>query len=324
MSELRAVEVVLDGGDELGEGPVWDAARGQLTRVDIVAGVLHRFDPVGGAAEAVSFGAPLAFALPTAAGGVVVGRGRGVELHEPGAEPLLLATVEAGREANRFNDAKCDPAGRLWAGTMSTVGETGAAALYRLDDGLLGERAEVVDAPRTGTRDGDGAREGAERSAAAAARVVVPGTTVSNGLGWSPAGDRFFFADSPTQRIDCFDFDARDGTLGERRPFATVDVADGLPDGLAVDAEGGVWVCLFGGGQVRRYDADGRLDAVVPVPVTNPTSCAFGGPRLDELFVTSARVALTDEQLAREPAGALLRLRPGVRGLPTTPFRPPV
>jgi sugar lactone lactonase YvrE len=173
---------------------------------------------------------------------------------------------------------------------MSRTRTPGAAALYRLEpDGRLA--------------------------------VAIPRTTISNGLGWSPDGARMYFIDSTTQRVDVLDFDGGSGVISGRRPFAVVDPADGLPDGLAVDAEGGVWVCLFGGAAVRRYDARGRLDAVVPLPVTNPTCPAFGGADLRTLYVTSARHRLTPEQLAAEPlAGALLELDPGVAGLPVHRF----
>jgi sugar lactone lactonase YvrE len=130
-----------------------------------------------------------------------------------------------------------------------------------------------------------------------------------------------FFVDSTTQRIDALDFDAATGAISDRRPFAAIDPADGLPDGLAVDAEDGIWICLFGGAAVRRYDVAGRLDAVVELPVTNPTCPAFGGPGLATLYVTSARHRLTPVQLAAEPlAGAVLALDPGVRGLPRGTF----
>jgi sugar lactone lactonase YvrE len=202
----------------------------------------------------------------------------------------VLARVEEDRPTNRFNDCKCDPQGRLWAGTMSKERSPGAASLYRLAPGREIER-------------------------------VISHTTISNGLAWSVAGSRMYFTDSTTQRIDVFDFDAATGAIADRRTFAEIDPSDGLPDGMTVDAEGGVWVCLCGGGAVRRYGDDGALDAAIPLPVTNPTSPVFGGPDLRTMYVTSARHRLSDEQLAAEPlAGALLALEPGVAGLPGNRF----
>jgi sugar lactone lactonase YvrE len=201
-----------------------------------------------------------------------------------------LAVVERDCPANRLNDCKCDPQGRLWAGTMSKDRTPGTAALYRLEPGGAPQRA-------------------------------IAGTTISNGLGWSPDGERMYFVDSTTQRIDVLDFDGASGAIAGRRALAEVDPRNGLPDGLAVDAEGGIWVCLFGGGALRRYGPDGTLEAHVALPVTNPTSPAFGGPELRTLYVTSARHRLAPDRLAVEPhAGAVLALDPGVRGLPGNRF----
>jgi len=266
-------EIVARDADELGEGPVWLPATHELLRVDIARGEIV----VRGEAERRrALGAPVGFALPCAGGGLIAGAGRTlVRLAHLGAEPQPLAEVEPGRLANRFNDAACDARGRLWAGTMSTTREPHAAALYRVEPG-----SQPV--------------------------VALAGATVSNGLDWSSDATRLYYVDSVTQRIDAIDFDADRGRLGTRRPFAAVAHEDGLPDGLTVDAEGGVWLALFGGGAIRRYRPDGALEAHIPLPVTHPTSLAFGGPGLDDLYVTSAR--------------SLLRLRPGVRGRPATPF----
>jgi sugar lactone lactonase YvrE len=150
---------------------------------------------------------------------------------------------------------------------------------------------------------------------------VIAGTTISNGLAWSPSGDTMYFIDSTTQRIDALDFDARTGDVSDRRPLVAIAPDDGLPDGMTVDAEGGIWVCLFGGAAIRRYTPEGRLDAAIPLPTTNPTSPVFGGPDLRTLYITTARHRLTPHQLATEPlAGAVLTLDPGVHGLPGNRF----
>jgi sugar lactone lactonase YvrE len=275
------IEVVTYGADLLGECPVWLAAERRLLRVDITGQAIVTRDVETGAESRLPLHGPVGFALPAARSGLVAGIGR--ELHLL-SEGRVLAAVEPERPRNRFNDAACDARGRLWAGTMSTERRTGEAALYRV------------------THDGDLA-------------AAVEGATISNGLDWDLDATRLFYVDSTTQRIDAIDFDVDRGRLGARRMFATIEAADGLPDGLTVDAEGGVWVALFGGGAIRRYHADGRLDVEVALPVTNPTSLAFGGPDLGDLYVTSAKHRLSAAQLAREPqAGSLLRLRPGVRG----------
>lgn len=259
-------------------------------RVDISRGLVHRWRPASGEVETLAVGGEVGAAVPRAGGGLLLAVGHELVLHEPDGGRRAVAAVERDRPDNRFNDCRADPQGRVWAGTMSRSRTPGAAALYVLEpDGRLA--------------------------------LAVSGTTISNGIGWSADGRRMYFIDSTTQRIDVFDFDGSTGAISDRRPFAAIDPADGLPDGLAVDAEDGVWVCLFGGAALRRYGPDGRLDAVVALPVTNPTCPAFGGPGLRTLYVTSARHKLTPAQLAAEPlAGALLALEPGVAGLPAHRF----
>lgn len=269
---------------DLGEGPHWNAATARLTYVDIDAGTLHELDPVHGTAVAAAVGPPISFAVPVAGGGGrVCGTGGDLTLLDAGEKPLGTLLVEGGRPGNRMNDGKADPAGRLWFGSMSLDRTTGAAAFYRLDaDGLV-------------TIDGS--------------------VTISNGLDWDLERQRMYYVDSPQQRIDQLDFDVASGEVENRRTFAAIDPHDGLPDGLTVDADGGVWVALFGGGAVRRYDPGGEMVETVPLPVTCPTCPAFGGADLSTLFVTTSRHRLSDAQRAEQPlAGALLVVDAGVRG----------
>jgi sugar lactone lactonase YvrE len=150
---------------------------------------------------------------------------------------------------------------------------------------------------------------------------VLTGLSISNGLGWSPDAEQMYFVDSPTQRIDVLDFDLATGTVNNRRPFALIADTPGVPDGLTIDAEGGIWVALWGGAQVRRYAPDGRVTDIVDLPVDQPTSCTFGGDAGDILYITTARLGLTDEQLTASPlAGSVLACRPGYRGHPAHSF----
>jgi sugar lactone lactonase YvrE len=273
------VSVALDCRDRLGEGPFWDDRRGELLRVDISRGLVCGWRPADRSSWGHRVDGEVSAAIPReSAPGLVLAVGHRLMLGRQ-----VLAHVEGELPANRFNDCKCDPQGRLWAGTMSKERAPGAAALYRLAPGGQIER-------------------------------VVPNTTISNGIAWSAAGDRMYFADSATQRVDVFDFDAATGAIAHRRPFAEIDSSDGLPDGITADAEGGVWVCLFGGGAVRRYREDGGLDAHIELPVRNPTSPVFGGPDLRTMYVTTAYSP------AEPPAGAVLALQPGVAGLPGNRF----
>jgi sugar lactone lactonase YvrE len=185
----------------------------------------------------------------------------------------------------RMNEGGCDPDGRFWCGSMAYDQRPGAATLYRLDP--------------------DGS-----------ARAVLDGVTISNGLDWSPDGSLAYYDDTATHRIDVFDYDREAGLTGGR-PFVQLP-EDGNPDGLTVDAEGGIWVALFGGGAVHRYTPAGVLDGVVELPAAQVTACTFGGPRLDQLFITTSREgqAPGDDPLA----GALFRADVGVVGQPTREF----
>jgi sugar lactone lactonase YvrE len=280
----------IDVGDHLGEGPYWDDRAGELLWVDITQGRMHAWSPPNEDVRTEVVGGEVSAVIPRAGGpGHVVAAGHSLLLRD-GDDEHVLATVEQDLPDNRFNDCKCDPQGRLWAGTMSRTRTPGTAALYRLVPG--GEIEPVID-----------------------------GTTISNGLAWSPSGDTMYFIDSTAQRIDTFDFDGATGDITHRGTFAEIDPADGLPDGMTVDVEGGIWVCLFGGAAIRRYTAEGHLDTSIALPATNPTSPVFGGPHLRTLYITTARHRLTLAQLASEPlAGAVLTLTPGVQGVPGNRF----
>jgi sugar lactone lactonase YvrE len=186
----------------------------------------------------------------------------------------------------RFNDGACDPAGRFWAGTATTDGQAGTGALYRLDaDGSVTE--------------------------------VLAGVTESNGLAWSPDAATFYYTDSgePESRVRAFGFDHRAGALHDERDLIRFAPGDGVADGLVVDADGCLWIAMWDGGCVRRYSADGELIGLYPVPVSRPTCPGFGGPDLDELYLTTAWEGLPDARRAAEPlAGHLLRSRPDARG----------
>ncbi len=274
---------------ELGEGPRWDAASATLLWVDIPAKLVHRYDPATGTDTTQQVADVVSLALPRRQGGVVVGLPDGLHLLGDRRSRRFVA-IEPERADTRTNDGACDRAGRLWVGTMALDERSPVAALYRVDPDL-------------------------------SVTTVLTGTTISNGLGWSPSGRRFYFIDSPTRRVDVFDLDPATGALEDRRPFAAVEVAGAVPDGLAVDAEGGVWVALHGGWGLNRYTPDGELAAEVRLPMARVTSCCFGGAELRDLYVTTRREGLSPAQAVEQPlAGALLRLDPGVAGLPTHAF----
>jgi sugar lactone lactonase YvrE len=270
---------------ELGEGPVWDAARSELIWVDIDRGLVHR-RARGRADDTIDVGQPVGCAVPRAAGGLALGLRDGFALLPAGGgEARLVAPVEAHLHSTRMNDGACDSRGRFWAGTMSLTGDTRTAALYRFDPDLSVTR-------------------------------VLPGISVSNGIGWSPDGAFLYHVDSPRRRVDLYEFDAAVGAIIDRRSPIPIDAGLGTPDGLTVDAEGGLWVALWGGGAVLRFSPEGVLDRRLEIPATNVTSCCFGDPDLGTLYVTTAARGAAHEPLA----GALFAYRPGVVGLPATPF----
>lgn len=294
MTGVRTGAVAEPVGDitaMLGEGPYWVPEDDCLLWVDIPNGRLHRTYFPSSETVTLDLGAVSA-AFPAVGGGILTVGGNRLTLRMPAERggqwtTRLVAEVPA-RAGVRFNDAGVDPAGRVWAGTMHTGESQPLGELYRLDT-------------------------------AGTATTVVKGVTVSNGLGWSPDGARLYYIDSPTKRIDVFAYDPATGVAGNRRVFADLSASDGVPDGLTVDADGCVWVAIWGGGVLRRFAPDGRPDAVLQLPVAKPTSCAFGGPGMSDLYVTTARVDLTEEELKDQPlAGRLLRLRPGPVGLPST------
>jgi sugar lactone lactonase YvrE len=266
------------------EGPVWSTRWGGLRWVDMLAGDVLFLAP-DGTVERRNVGRIAAAVRPRRDGGAVVGVERGFALEN--ADGTLTHLGELWTDPGvRMNEGSCDPDGRFYCGSMAYDKRPGAGALYRLDpDGSV--------------------------------RVVLEGVTISNGLDWSPDGALAYYNDTPTHRVDVFDYD-RDTGLTGRRPLVRIPDEVGRPDGLTVDSEGAVWVALHGGGAVHRYTPEGTLDEVVELPVLQVTACTLGGPHLDELFITTSREGL---EPGTDPlAGSLFRAVVGVAGLPTAEF----
>ncbi|MDN3357401.1 SMP-30/gluconolactonase/LRE family protein [Actinomadura sp. DC4] len=269
---------------EHAEGPFWYGDR--FGWVDIMAAHLWvaGFDGVS-LTEPRSYdvGRPLGAAVPRTGGGWTLAAGTGFfGLDEDGTVERLTEDL-ADSSAVRMNDGKCDPAGRFWAGTMDYDESHPRGSLYVFD----------------GT-----------------ARTVLEGVTISNGLAWSPDRRTMYYIDTPTGRVDTFTYDEADGTIKDRRPF--VEVEGGHPDGMTLDDEGFLWVALWGGGAVRRYDPAGRPAGVVHLPVTNVSSCCFAGTTL---LITTSQQGLSAERRAAEPdAGRIFKAETGVSGPHTTPF----
>jgi sugar lactone lactonase YvrE len=272
------VELALEAHAELAEGPRWDARIERLLWVDIEGRALHRFDPATGDDEAISLPDRVGCAAPTSDPDRVLvalaGRLALADVRSGDVEPLV--DIPNAQPGLRANDGAVDPAGRFWVGTMAVDESPGKGALYRYDGGEL-------------------------------ASVLAP-VDLSNGLDWR--GHRMYYADTPTQRVDQLDYEEETGAVANRRPFVTIDEADGSPDGLVLDDEGGLWLALWGGGEVRRYSPEGELTAALEVPADNVTACWFAGERL---FITTAA--------SPQPlGGSLFVAEPGVSGPPARAF----
>jgi sugar lactone lactonase YvrE len=271
---------------ELAEGPVWDAGRGMLRWVDILPGHVHALDPVSDAHSSFGAGQPVGTVGLTRGGGLVLALAGGFALSGPDGQDLRpFGDLVVDRSVRRFNDGKPDPWGSFWAGTMGVPEDSGVpGSLYRLSpDGAVTE--------------------------------LVGGVALSNGLDWTDDRRVFYYADSLAGGVDMFATDPDTGALSGRRRFA--EVSGGMPDGLTLDAEGCLWLAVWGSSELRRYTPDGRLDTAVKLPVSQVTSAAFGGADLSTLYITTARENFTLTDLREQPhAGDIFACTPGVTGRP--------
>ena len=288
-------ELIVDARNAVGECPVWVPEENALYWVDIPNGGLQRWNAATGHIAAWKAPEMLACIARTQAGNWVAGMQTGffqlTPHHNGSLDTVPLASIEHSRKDMRLNDGRCDRQGRFWAGSMVLNMGANAAdgALYRYS---AGERGPL----------------GAQLS----------GFIVPNGLGFSPDGRTMYLSDShpSVQQIWAFDYDIDSGTPTNRRVFVDMNHFCGRPDGAAVDAEGCYWICANDAGLIHRFTPDGRLDRSLSVPVKKPTMCAFGGSRLDTLFVTSIR----DDQSEQSLSGGVFALNPGVQGLPEPRF----
>ncbi|TVY10793.1 SMP-30/gluconolactonase/LRE family protein [Paenibacillus cremeus] len=289
MEQERKLELVWDGKAVLGEGPAWDHRSGQLVWVDIQGRRVHLFNPADGINRTIELNQMIGAAVPRAEGGLVLALQHGFHTLDLETETLTpLADPESDQPGNRFNDGKCDDAGRFWAGTMDMKEGKPAGSLYCLEkDGTV--------------------------------RKTVEGVTVSNGIAWSHDNRTMYYIDSPTKKVVAYDFALETGELSNPRTAVVIAEGEGMPDGMTIDSEGMLWVAQWDGWQVSRYNpATGDKLDTIHVPAARSSSCAFGGENYDELYITTARVGLSEEQLASQPhAGGLFRVKLGVKGKPT-------
>ncbi|WP_332089872.1 SMP-30/gluconolactonase/LRE family protein [Paenibacillus sp. GYB003] len=286
---MAQAELILDAKATLGEGPSWDERNGLLYWVDIEGKRLHTYETGSGKTSSVSFGQRIGAAVPRKSGGVVMAMQDGFYAYDPARGGLSFLGNPSGRkEETRFNDGKCDAAGRFWAGTMSLTGKAGQGALYCLETDLT-------------------------------IRTVIENVSCSNGLAWSPDNRTMYYIDSPTRKVVAYDYDLASGQIANGRTVVEVTEKGAVPDGMTCDAEGMIWVALWGGFGIRRWNpATGELLLKVEVPAEQSSSCAFAGAELNELYITSARVGIAESD--QPLAGGLFVYRAGIKGLPTFAF----
>lgn len=283
------VEVIVDRQCLVGEGAIWDSRRRHLLWVDILGHLLFIYDPATGENREINLLQAVGTVVPRTAGGVVVALHNGFATLDLETERMTpIADPEADIPGNRFNDGKCDPAGRLWAGTMAFDGmrEREQGSLYCLDtDGTVTWKLGRI--------------------------------SISNGIAWSADARTMYYIDTVKNDVRAFDYDLDTGAIANERVTCRHD-DEGHFDGMTLDEEGMVWIAIFGGGAVKRYNPEtGEHLATIELPAQAVTSCAFGGPDLDQLYITSASYRLTAAELAEQPlAGSLFRAAPGVRGVP--------
>jgi sugar lactone lactonase YvrE len=295
MAKVGELELVPNCQAMIGECAIWNSALQRLHWIDIEGQRVFTYDPATGENRAYDVGQKVGTVVPRVRGGVMLALLEGFATLDldSGRVALLPRPPEHDPAAVRFNDGKCDPAGRFWAGTMALVkGPKPLGRLYRLDaDGSM--------------------------------HVVLRDVGTSNGIVWSLDRRTLYFIDTPLRRIDAFDFNDATGAIANRRTAVTVPPDLGRPDGSTIDSEGMIWVAMYEGWGVTRWNPrTGELLQTIRLPVARVTSCAFGAPDLDTLYITSARAGLTDEQLAAQPlAGCLFKVRPGVRGVPAFAYQ---
>lgn len=282
--KIYHAEVALAAAAEVGEGPAWDGATERLIWVDILSHEVHTYDPATGSDTVVNVGADVGAAVPTSDGSLIIALPGGLARLD-GSVVTPVAAIEDDLPGNRFNDAKVDPAGRLFADTMRYDQTDGQSGLYRYDG------TDVT--------------------------TVLSGIGLGNGIGWSPDGTIMYFIDSLTNRVDQFDYDVATGEATNRRPLIQFDLPAGqLPDGLCVDNDGCLWVAICGGSEVRHVSPSGDVIGVVPLPTPLITSCGFGPG--GALYITSAAMGRRDTDPI---AGALFVVQTDAAAPAATPFR---
>jgi sugar lactone lactonase YvrE len=287
-----SLEVAFPIPSELGEGAIWDDRLGVLYWVDITGNKVHRYDPRNRSNLSYDVGESVGTVVPSLDAGLLLGCRSGIAWLDPDTgEVHPLLALESDKPHTRLNDGKCDPVGRFWVGSICEREPRFDGGLYCVDTDLTTEQK-------------------------------LSAIQCSNGLVWTGDARTFYYIDTPTHEVWGFDYDLGSGSISRRRTVARVEDAQLSPDGMAIDSDDHLWIALNHGHRIVRVDpASGKTEFEIPVPVTNVTSVAFGGEKLDELYITTARVGLKPEILAKEPlAGSLFRVRVPFHGVKCNRF----
>lgn len=287
---MRA-ELLVDCKNQHGEGILWNPEEGLVWWTDIEGCALWSFNPTTSQAAKHPMPERVCCFAPRAAGGMIVAYADRVVLFDPGTgDEAIITWFEAENAETRLNDGRTDRQGRLIVGGMNEVSGKADSSVIRIDTDL-------------------------------SVSTIIDNVSCANSTCFSPDGSTMFFADTPDREIVAFDYDQTNGSVSNRRSHANFKCEPGLPDGSCVDEEGGVWNAEWQGRRVVRVAPDGSIDRVIEVPVWKPTCCAFGGPKLDTLFITTSRLLSDAAALDEEPeSGGLFAVKPGVRGVLDAPF----
>jgi sugar lactone lactonase YvrE len=289
---MNKPELVVDAKAVLGEGPSWDEEKQLLYWVDIPSQIVHIYNPASNTHKTINTGQYVSTIVPRNSGGLILAMHHGFYALDTDTELLThLTDPESDKPSNRFNDGKCDPDGRLWAGTMAIDESLHKGALYCLEKDL-------------------------------SVKKVLDGVSISNGTAWDKENKTMYYIDTPTKQVVAFDFDINIGSISNKRVIINIPEGEGFPDGMNIDQEGMLWIAHWEGAQISRWNPEiGEKIDSISVPATRVTSCVFGGEYLDELYITTARVGMSEEEIQKYPhAGGIFKVKPGVKGVKTYGF----
>lgn len=279
---LENIEVVGAVSSLLGEGPVWDAKQEIIYWIDILNGHLHSYQPKNKIQKTIPLNQLIGSYALSSNGKIIAALKEGIYwVDKQTGDKELIIQPETELPNNRFNDGKCDPAGRFWAGTMSLTEDKEAGSVYVVEKN---KNTKIV-----------------------SSKKVISNVTISNGMAWSKDVGTFYYIDTPSSEVVAYDYDLNTGQIKNKRVVITIPVSEGLPDGMTIDTEGMLWVAHWGGWQVTRWNPyTGEQLYAIPLPAAKITSCTFGGPHLSDLYISSAKVGLSSQELLEQPlAGSL-------------------